>query len=156
MLGDQSLGALKPLDPFRSPKAFQVENQACYCCHPKRTDERRQATRGVRRLLGRREIPDPSINGPDPSMWPGFAVRLAYHLTYTQSGGCRFAACWFPTYINTCKRQSESCSARRITSAIRSGSSPLAHIESMCQRCMEMMSLDTPLCSHQVDPNRYD
>lgn len=156
MLGDQSLGAFKPLDPFRSPKAFQVENQACYCCHPKPIDERRQATRGVGRLLGRLGIPDPSINGSDLSMRPGFTVRLVYHLTNTQSGGCRFAPCWFPTYINTCKCQSELCSSRRITSAVRSGSSPLARIESLCQRCMEMMSLDTPLCSHQVDPNRYD
>jgi hypothetical protein len=86
--------------------------------------ERRQATRGTGRLLGRLAGPGPLVNGLDPGVQPGFAVRLACQLTYTQSEGCQRAPSWFSIYTNTCKHQSESCSSPRVISALRSRSSP--------------------------------
>ena len=88
------------------------------CCHLKPTGERRQATRGAGRLLGRLVGLGPSV-GLDPGIRLGFKVCVACHLTYTRSRRCRHAPNRFAAYTNTCKRQSKPCSAPRVISVVR-------------------------------------
>jgi hypothetical protein len=113
--------------------------RARMCRRSKPTGGRRQVTRGAGRPSRRLVGPGPLFNSPDPGTRPRFEVRLACHLTYNRSGGCRRALSWFPAYTNTCKRQSESCSVPWVVSAVRSRSFS-GLVDTTCKRQSESCS----------------